>query len=33
MIGAHPGIDPGPLVPKSETLTTSPRDRIVRGST
>ena len=29
---AHPGIDPGPLVPKSDTLTTRSRCQVVRGS-
>ena len=32
VISAHPGIDPGPLVPKSDTLTTRPRCQVVRGS-
>ena len=29
---AHPGIDPGPLVPKSDTLATRPRCQVVYGS-
>ena len=29
-IGAHPGIDPGPLVLQLDTLTTRPRDQGVR---
>ena len=31
-ISAHPWIDPGPLVPKSDTLSTRPRCQVVRGS-
>ena len=31
VISAHPGIDPGPLVPKSDMLTTRPRCQVVRG--
>ena len=32
VIRFHPGIDPGPLVPNSDTLTTRPRCQVVRGS-
>ena len=32
MLGAHPGIDPDPLAPKSDTLTTRLRGQVVRGS-
>ena len=32
VISAHPGIDPGPLVPKYDTQTTRPRCQVVRGS-
>ena len=32
IIGAHPGIDTGPVVPKSYTLTTRLRGQVVRGS-
>ena len=32
VISAHPGIDPGPLVPKSDKLSNRPRCRVVRGS-
>ena len=31
VISAHPGIDPGPLVPKSDMLTTRPRCQVVHG--
>ena len=31
VISAHPGINPGPLVPKYDTLTTRPRCQVVRG--
>ena len=31
-ISSHSGIDPGPLVPKSDKLTTRPRCQVVRGS-
>ena len=31
VMSAHPGIDPGPLVPKSDTLSTRPRCQVVRG--
>ena len=30
-VGAHLGIDPGPLVPKSDTLTTRLRGQVVRA--
>ena len=32
VISAHPGIDPGPLVPKSDMLSTRPRCQVVRVS-
>ena len=32
VISAHPGIDPGPLVPKSDTLSTRPRCLVLRVS-
>ena len=32
VLSAHPGIDPGPLVPKSDTLSTRPRCQVVQGS-
>ena len=32
VISAHPGIGPGPLVPKSDTLSTRPRCQVVRVS-
>ena len=32
VIGAHPGIDPGPLVPKSDTISTRPRPQVMRIS-
>ena len=31
VISAHPRNDPGPLVPKSDMLTTRPRFEVVRG--
>ena len=31
IIGANPGIVPGPLVPKSDTLTTRLRDQVERA--
>ena len=31
LLGAHPGIDPGPLVSKSDGLNTRPRGQIARG--
>ena len=32
VISAHPGIDPGPLVPKSDTISTRPRPQVMRIS-
>ena len=32
VISAYPGINPGPLIPKSDTLTTRPRCQVVRRS-
>ena len=32
VISAHPGIDPGPLVPKSDTLSTGPRCQVMCAS-
>ena len=32
VISGYPGIDTGPLVPKSDTLTTRPRCQVVRLS-
>ena len=32
IIGVQPGIDPDPLVPKSDTLTTRLRGQVVRGT-
>ena len=32
VIGAHPRIDPGHLVPKSDTLATRLRGQVMRGS-
>ena len=31
VISAHMGIDPGPLVPKSDTLTTRPQCKVMCG--
>ena len=30
-VGAHPGIDPGPLALQPDMLTTRPRGQVVRG--
>ena len=32
VVSAHPGIDPGLLVPKFDTLTSRPRHQVIRGS-